>query len=55
MHQRYCTCGQSIWVNYVMMGRDWRAIFAGRRDAKRAVCLRNCPSCGASLNINKLR
>ncbi len=58
MQQRFCNCGQAIWVQYVCYGNmpvgraPLEAMFTSLKDGDEV--LNCCPHCGASLNINDL-
>ncbi len=51
MQKRFCLCGRSVWVEYVL-DRNWMTIFHPGHDA----CLRidRCPHCGLELDIDRL-
>lgn len=53
MQQRYCTCGQAVWVhyiNYIPSGDN--VLFTSHKDDDELLCI--CPNCGYTLNINEL-
>lgn len=53
MQQRYCTCGQPIWVYYVSaIPASDDILFTAREDGDVLLCV--CPNCGYTLNINEM-
>ena len=50
MQQRFCTCGQPIWVHYSPADLD--VLFTSRQDGDELLCV--CPGCGYTLNINEM-
>ncbi len=52
MQKRFCSCGYSVWVHYLCVGRLWQALFAAGREG---TALRTCPGCGMPLSIHSLR
>lgn len=53
MQQRYCTCGQPIWVHYsgsAHLHHD--VLFTTRQDGDELLCI--CPNCGYTLDINEM-
>lgn len=54
MQERYCHCGRPIIVEYVPASSDWNTVFLGQAPrAENRIFI--CPSCGAHLDIDKLR
>ncbi|AAS96152.1 hypothetical protein [Nitratidesulfovibrio vulgaris] len=54
MQQRFCPCGQPVWVLYITRERGWRSFFYARglQTGRR---VETCPHCGAPLDIHRLR
>ena len=53
MQQRYCTCGQAIWVHYFPAApSNHEALFTQRQNGDELLCV--CPHCGYTLNINEM-
>jgi len=53
MQQRFCTCGSTIWVQYLFSNTDCRVVFRPRDEGKYATLTR-CPGCGRKLDIDEL-
>lgn len=53
MQQRYCTCGQPIWVHYLPGSPlEQDILFTACQDGEELLCI--CPNCGYTLNINEM-
>lgn len=53
MQQRFCTCGCSVWVQYMFSRLNCNVVFwRGSMDSGERVS--RCPSCGEKLNIDNL-
>jgi hypothetical protein len=51
MQKRYCLCGKTIWVEYVLF-KDWITIFHPERSGSASI--HRCPHCGLELDIDRL-
>ncbi len=53
MQQRYCRCGDIIWVQYLFPNADCRIVFKAEGRGKNHA-LSQCPGCGRKLDIDDL-
>jgi len=54
MQQRFCTCGYTIWVQYICPNKECRIIFKSNGDDI-AGNLTHCPCCNQILDIDTLQ
>jgi len=54
MHQRFCSCGCVVWVQYLFHQVNCQIIFRSRGDRMEDYLTR-CPCCGKKLDINELK
>ncbi len=53
MQQRFCSCGLSVWVRYLLT--SWNTVFFYSAEEEGSALLARCPCCGNKLDINTLR
>ena len=54
MQQRFCDCGFTVWVQYLLSNSNDQTVFWSAANQNRRH-LKRCPVCGAVLDIDKLR
>ena len=52
MQKRFCSCGQEIWVQYILSVPAFQALFTTHERG--GDLLHICPHCKNQLNINEL-